>query len=40
MGHNYVANVWRMTNVDLAFDVVYTKIGLNKSICSQGIKNN
>ena len=34
MGHDYVANVWRMANVDLVFDNVYTKIGLNKSIRS------
>ena len=40
-GHNYVANLWRMTiynlNVDLVNDNVYTKIGLNKSIRSQDI---
>ena len=35
-GHNSVAYFWRMTiynlNVDLVYDNVYTKIGLNKSI--------
>ena len=35
-GHNSVANLWRMTiynlNVDLVYDNVYTKTGLNKSI--------
>ena len=41
-GHNYVANLWRMTiynqNLDLIYDNVYTKIGLNKSFHSQDIK--
>ena len=40
--HNFVANLWRMTiynlNVDLPYDNVFTKIGLNKSIRSQDIK--
>ena len=41
-GHNYVAKLWRMTiynqNLDLIYDNVYTKVGLNKSIRSQDIK--
>ena len=41
-GHNYVANLWRMTiynqNLDLIYDNVHTKIGLNKSNRSQYIK--
>ena len=42
-GTDSVANLWRMTiynlNVDLVYDNVHTKIGLNKSIRSQDIKN-
>ena len=41
-GHNSVANLWKMRiykpNVDLVNDNVYTKCGLNKSICSQDIE--
>ena len=41
-GHNYVANLWRMTiynqNLDLIYDNVYTKIGHNKFIRSQVMK--
>ena len=41
-GHNYVAKLRKMMiynhNVDLVNDNVYTKFGLNKSICSQIIE--
>ena len=41
-GTDSVSNLWRMTiynlNVDLVYDNVHTKIGLNKSIRSQDIK--
>ena len=41
-GHNYVANLRKtmiyITNVDLVNDYVYTKFGLNRSICFQDIE--
>ena len=39
-GHNSVVNLrkTKITNVDLVNDNVYTKFGLNMSICSQDME--
>ena len=43
-GRNYVANLRKTTiyktKVDLVSDIVYTKFGLNRSICFQDIEQN